>query len=95
MMEARGTAAIRKALTGMLAAVTVTDMRIDATYATTGDTSVGWGHFYMTVTPKGGGAPQKMEGRATVVAKRIGGKWLYVTDHASVPLPPPPAAPSR
>jgi len=30
-----------------------------------------------------------MKGRATVVVKKIGGKWQYVVDHASVPLPPP------
>jgi hypothetical protein len=35
-----------------------------------------------------------MEGRYTAVGKKIGGKWYYVADHASAPLPPPaPAAP--
>jgi len=45
----------------------------------------------MTVVPKGGGEPMVMKGRATVIVKKIGGKWLYTVDHASVPLPPPPS----
>jgi hypothetical protein len=32
-----------------------------------------------------------MEGRYTSVAVRKNGKWMYVVDHASVPMPPPPA----
>jgi ketosteroid isomerase-like protein len=39
--------------------------------------------------PKAGGEAIPMKGRATVVVKKIGGKWLYTVDHASVPLPPP------
>ena len=31
-----------------------------------------------------------MSVRVTAVARKIGGKWLYVIDHASVPMPPPP-----
>jgi ketosteroid isomerase-like protein len=41
------------------------------------------------VVPKAGGDPIPMKGRASVVTKKIGGKWLYLVDHASVPLPPP------
>jgi len=40
----------------------------------------------VTAVPKAGGAAVVMKGRATV---KIGGKWLYVVDHASVPVPPP------
>jgi hypothetical protein len=43
------------------------------------------------MAPQAGGDPVVMEGRYIEVAKRIGGKWLFVADHASVPLPPPPA----
>ena len=32
--------------------------------------------------------------RTTEVLKETGGKWRYVVDHASVGLPPPPAAPA-
>jgi uncharacterized protein (TIGR02246 family) len=87
----KGKEAIRKSWTDFLATFTVKDATSEATYDTTGDTSLGWGFWSLTVVPKGGGEPIPMKGRATVVVKKIGGKWLYVVDHASVPLPPPPA----
>jgi uncharacterized protein (TIGR02246 family) len=86
----KGKEAIRKSWTDFYGMFTVKDVRVDATYETTGDTSVGWGTWSFTAVPKAGGAPIPMKGRATVVAKKIDGKWLYVVDHASVPLPPPP-----
>lgn len=86
----KGKAAIRKSWTDFLAAFTVKDVTSESTYETTGDTSLGWGVWSLTVVPKGGGDPIPMKGRATVVVKKIGGKWLYVVDHASVPLPSPP-----
>ena len=39
------------------------------------------------------GVPVIMGGRFSAVAKRIGGKWLYVTDHASAEPPPAAAKP--
>jgi uncharacterized protein (TIGR02246 family) len=87
----KGKEAIRKSWTDFLAAFTVKDATSEGTYDTTGDTSVGWGFWTLTVVPKAGGDPIPMKGRATVVVKKIGGKWLYVVDHASVPLPAPPA----
>jgi uncharacterized protein (TIGR02246 family) len=87
----KGKPAIRKSWTDFLAAFTVKDATSEGTYDTTGDTSLGWGYWSMTVVPKGGGEPIAMKGRATVIVKKIGGKWLYVVDHASVPLPPPPS----
>ena len=41
--------------------------------------------------PEAGGDPIPMKGRATVVVKKIGAKWQYVVDLASVPIPAPPA----
>ena len=87
----KGKPAIRKSWTDFLAAFTVKDATSEGTYETTGDTSLGWGYWSMTVVPKAGGEPIAMKGRATVVVRKIGGKWLYVVDHASVPLPPPPS----
>ena len=87
----KGKDAIRKSWTDFLAAFTVKDATSEGTYETTGDTSVGWGYWTLTVAPKAGGEPITMKGRATVFVKKIGGKWLYVVDHASVPLPPPPS----
>ena len=90
-MEARGTAAIRASYESMLSAVVVNDASIDSQYQTSGDVSVGFGKATLTMTPKGGGSPQIMSVRVTAVARKIGGKWLYVVDHASAPLPPPPS----
>jgi uncharacterized protein (TIGR02246 family) len=87
----KGKEAIRKSWTDFFATFTVKDATSEGTYETTGDTSLGWGFWSLTVVPKGGGDPIPMKGRATVVVKKIGGQWLYVVDHASVPLPPPPA----
>lgn len=86
----KGKQAIRKSWTDFLVAFTVKDASSEGTYETTGDTSLGWGYWSMTVVPKGGGDPIPMKGRATVVVKKIGGKWQYIVDHASVPLPTPP-----
>jgi uncharacterized protein (TIGR02246 family) len=89
--EFKGKEAIRKSWTDFLATFTVKDASSEGTYDSTGDTSLGWGHWTLTVVPKAGGAPIPMQGRATVIVKKIGGKWQYVVDHASVPLPPPAA----
>ena len=88
--EARGTAAIRSSYSEMLGAMVINDATIDAQYQTSGDVSIGFGKATLTMTPKGGGSPQIVSVRVTAVARKIGGKWLYVVDHASVPLPAPP-----
>jgi ketosteroid isomerase-like protein len=89
-MEARGTAAIRAAYEGLVGANKITNAAITSTYQTSGDLSSGWGTATLTLTPKAGGAPQTMTVRVTAVAKKVNGKWLYVADHASVPMPPGP-----
>jgi ketosteroid isomerase-like protein len=59
-----------------------------------GTAVLGWGTFRMTV-PVEGGPPQVMEGRFSDVKALRDGKWVYVMDHASVPLLPPPPAPQH
>lgn len=82
---------IRENYAAFLGSTTVKDFKlVDATYETSGDLSVGWGRFSLTAIPKKGGQAMAMEGRYTSVAKKRSGKWLYVADHASVALPPPP-----
>ncbi|MBI3450127.1 MAG: nuclear transport factor 2 family protein [Acidobacteria bacterium] len=54
-----------------------------------GETVLGWGRWKMTI-PAAQGAPQVMEGRFSDVKAFRDGKWVYVMDHASVPIPPPP-----
>jgi uncharacterized protein (TIGR02246 family) len=87
----KGKPAIRKSFTDFLATFAVKDAAVEGTYETTGDTSLGWGYWSLTVVPKSGGDPIAMKGRATIVVKKVGGKWLYLVDHASVPLPTAPA----
>ena len=90
-MVAKGRDAIRAVWGGFLSANKVTECKLFETgYRTSGDTSIGWGRFSMTFQPKAGGAPATLEGRFTDVAVKKGGKWHYILDHASAPLPPPP-----
>lgn len=92
-MEVKGREAIKASFTKFLEANTVREMTL--TYNplySSGNLSITSGRFTMTLVPKAGGAPQTMEGRFISVAMRKGGKWMYVVDHASMPVPPPPAA---
>ena len=84
MREARGAQAIRAAYQGLLSANTVKDAAlVDTKYKTTGNMSVGWGKYSITLIPKAGGAPVVMTGRYNEVAERRAGKWVYIVDHAS------------
>lgn len=89
-MRAKGTAEIRESFKKFFDANTVRDMTLTYDYTTSsGNLAASSGNFSMTVEPKAGGAAQTMEGRFSSVATRKGGKWMYVVDHASVPIPPP------
>jgi len=103
-MEQRGRAAIRQGFAEFLAHFRITDFTTsDAHYETAGDLSIGWGRFSISAVPRsvgdalgtggGGGAPVRWEGRYTSVARRVKGKWLLVSDHASVPMAAPPLGP--
>jgi uncharacterized protein (TIGR02246 family) len=83
--EVKGRDAIRKYYEGWLADITITDADIVATYDTAGDLSIGHGTATLTYSPKGGGSPLVTSVRVTAAARRIGGKWLYTVDHASIP----------
>jgi ketosteroid isomerase-like protein len=54
-----------------------------------GDVAIGSGTWRLT-TPVAGGDTQVMQGRYSDVKAFRDGKWVYVMDHASVPLPPAP-----
>ncbi len=55
-----------------------------------GEAVVSWGLWTMTLNGPDG-MPTEMQGRFTDVKAERDGKWVYLVDHASVPLPPPPA----
>jgi len=90
--EAKGTEAIRKSWADFLATNTVTGATFANThYQTSGNLSVGWGDFTLSLSPKAGGSPVSLSGRFSVIARKEGGKWTYVVDHASAsPAPPAP-----
>ena len=90
-MVARGREEIRKSWGGLLNNFTVKDLIIsDAHHETRGDFSAAWGQFKMVLVPKQGGDTVIMEGRFADAAKLVDGKWQYIMDHASMPLPPAP-----
>jgi uncharacterized protein (TIGR02246 family) len=92
-MKAKGTDEIRASFQKFLGSSTVTEMTLSPEFDTmSGNLAASSGTFSMTVTPKGGGAAQTMQGRYSSIAVRKGGKWMYVSDHASVPIPAEPAA---
>ena len=92
-MKAKGTAEIRASFQKFLGANNVKEMTLSQDFETTsGNLAASSGTFSMTVEPKAGGAAQTMEGRYSSVAVKKSGKWMYVSDHASMPIPPPPAA---
>jgi uncharacterized protein (TIGR02246 family) len=91
-MKAKGTAEIRASFQKFLGASTVREMTLTQEFETTsGDLAASSGTFSMTVEPKSGGAAQTMQGRYSSVAARKNGKWMYVVDHASMPMAPPPS----
>ena len=58
-------------------------------YQVAGDIVLGWGKWSFTM-PMPDGARMEMTGRFTDAKAERDGKWVYIMDHASVPLPPPP-----
>jgi len=54
-----------------------------------GDTAIAWGLFTIMAEPAEGGDAIEMKGRYMDVARNMDGTWLYVADHASMPLPAP------
>jgi len=60
----------------------------DTNYKIAGDMVIGWGTWRLTM-PDGNGSTMEMTGRFTDVKAKRDGKWVYILDHASVPLTPP------
>ncbi len=86
-----GPESVAASWSGFFAAFTVVDARLSETHLELhGDTAVAWGIFTIMAEPAEGGDVIEMKGRYMDVARNIDGSWLYVADHASMPLPPPP-----
>jgi ketosteroid isomerase-like protein len=64
----------------------------EVNYKAVGDVVLGWGTWRMQMTMPGGEV-MKLTGRYSDVKAKRDGKWVYIMDHASVPLAPPPDSP--
>jgi ketosteroid isomerase-like protein len=78
-----GTAEMFKAMPGATLEFTATHNNAQ------GDVVLGWGTWKLTIPAQP--TPQVLEGRYSDVKAERDGKWVFLMDHASVPLPPPPA----
>jgi len=91
-LEERGWQAVRDGVAGFFAgAPGLKAELLETNYMVAGDKVVGWGKWRMTI-PTGKGDPMVISGRYTDVKAKRNGRWVYILDHASVPLPPPPGA---
>lgn len=74
---------------GFFEQFTVTSVELsDDQMVVSGDLAAAWGLFTMIAEPKAGGDAVVMQGRYMDVAQERDGKWLYIADHASFPVPP-------
>ena len=86
-----GPDAVRESWGGFFTAFKVLDATLSDTHLETrGDIAAAWGLFHITAKPVAGGEAVELHGRYMDVSKNIDGNWLYIADHASMPLPPPP-----
>jgi ketosteroid isomerase-like protein len=60
---------------------------IESNNKVAGDMVIGWGRFTITLPDS---ASTKIVGRYTDIKTKRDGKWVYILDHGSVPLPPSP-----
>lgn len=51
-----------------------------------GDLAAAWGLFTVIARPAGGGELVTLVGRYMDVAEPVDGRWLYIADHASMPI---------
>lgn len=90
-MEARGREAILAASKTMAEGMAGARFElIDQRNDVVGSVVIGWGLWRMTMTGPDG-AQVQVDGRYSDVKVNHDGQWLYMIDHASVPMPPPPA----
>jgi len=87
-MSGTGPESVRASWGGFFQAYTVTAAELsDEHLEVSGDLAAAWGLFTITAVPAGGGDAVVIKGRYMDVAKNFDGNWLYIADHASVPVP--------
>ena len=83
-----GPDSVHESWNGFFSAFKVVDASLSQTHMEThGDTAIAWGLFTIVARPAAGGEAVEMNGRYMDVARNFDGHWLYVADHASMPLP--------
>src|SRR5262245_61704992 len=86
---ARGEEEIRRSWEEFLGQFRISQARIsDASYLDMGKRSVGWGIVEFTMTPATGGEAVPMRARFTSVYEKRADRWVFIADHASVPMAP-------
>jgi uncharacterized protein (TIGR02246 family) len=84
---ARGKDEMRESWRKFLAEFRISNARIhDARYVDMGSTCVGWGICEFDATPTAGGEAKPFKARFTSVSEKRQGKWVFISDHASVPM---------
>jgi uncharacterized protein (TIGR02246 family) len=90
-LELRGWQSVKDALTKSFAQTPGARLELlETNYRVAGDVVIGNGKWRMTM-PSTTGAATELLGRYTDVKTERDGKWVYILDHSSAPLPPPPA----
>ena len=87
-MIVKGTDAIREDFQSFLEGTNVKKFKLrKPQYRVLGDAVLGWGKFRLTTIPSLG--PEvTLDGRYLQIVEKKDGKWVYVLDHASVPMSP-------
>lgn len=94
-MEARGWQAVKDDLAQFLASAPGLKLELlEANYKVVGEVVLGYGKWRATI-PAGGDNPVVLNGRYSDVHAKRNGKWVYIMDHASVPLPPAEKSPTE
>jgi uncharacterized protein (TIGR02246 family) len=90
-MEVRGWDEIKAGFTKAFASMSGAKLEsTEVHYMVAGEFVLTWGRWKMML-PGPDGNPVSMEGRYTDVKAKRDGKWVFIQDHASAPMAPPPA----
>jgi ketosteroid isomerase-like protein len=87
-LGAHGYDAVKADWAGILATPGIKLEFMNANNEPLGEVVAGQGNFKLTI-PNGNGEAAEVVGRYTDIKAKRDGRWVYVLDHASVPMPPP------
>ena len=92
-MITRGWAATKEGVTQMFKDMPGATLELTESHQMiAGDAVIGWGLWRMSL-PLAEGGSTTMEGRYTDVKAKRDGRWVYLLDHASAPIPPAAESP--